>query len=178
MPLSADDGESGTFFALGMMCWGAKGCNAAIISVIELYRRCAVLSFEGKDYISGLAIVASTIIAVVGWSKATRKDRIQHLFEKRVERRLKMLEEDVVAVVVPLMNNPAPFQADPDLPMKLAKARLSVQLYGYQDEQRLYEELVSAIEHGDLERTRNALASLVPTIRTRLRSEMDYPADK
>jgi hypothetical protein len=54
--------------------------------------------------------------------------------------------EDVIAVVVPLMNNPAPFEADPELPAKLGKARLSVQLYGYQDEQRLYEELVSALE--------------------------------
>jgi hypothetical protein len=146
------------------------------MSVIELYRRCAVLSLEGKDYISGLAIVVSTIIAVMGWSRAARKDRAQHLFQKRVERRLGMLE-DVIAVVVPLMNNPAPFEADPELPTKLAKARLSVQLYGYKDEQGLYEELVSALEHADVERTREALKSLVPTIRSSLRSEMDYPAD-
>jgi hypothetical protein len=135
-----------------------------------------MLSLEGKDYISGFAIIASTMIAVVGWSRAARKDRAQHLFQKRVERRLGMFD-DVIAVVVPLMNNPVPFEADPELPAKLGKARLSVQLYGYQDEQRLYEELVSALEHADLERTRNALASLVPTIRSRLRSEMDYPAD-
>jgi hypothetical protein len=161
------------------MMWrgGIQGCVAAIMSVIELCRRCAVLSLEGKDYISGFAIVASTIIAVVGWSRAAKKDRVQHLFQKRVERRLGMLD-DVIAAVVPLMNSPAPFQADPDLPAKLAKARLSVQLYGYQDEQRLYEELVSAIEHGDVQRTRDALDSLVPTIRNRLRSEMDYPAEE
>jgi hypothetical protein len=64
------------------------------------------------------------------------------------------------------------------LPAKLAKARLSVQLYGYQDEQRLYEELASGIEHSDVQRTRNALDSLVPTICDRLRSEMDYPAEE
>jgi hypothetical protein len=38
-----------------------------------LYRRCAVLSLEGKDYISRFAIVASTVIAVVGGVEPLRK---------------------------------------------------------------------------------------------------------
>jgi hypothetical protein len=96
---------------------------------------------EGRQLLD--SIVASTVIAIISWFRAASKDRNQHLFQKRVERRLTMFDE-VIGAVVPLLNNAAPFEADPELPEKLAKARLSVQLYGYDDEQHLFEELVSA----------------------------------
>jgi hypothetical protein len=128
---------------------------------------------EFKDFISGFAIVASSAIAVWGWSKSATKDRNQHLFQKRLERRVAMLD-DMVAAMTPLLNHSAPFSADPSLREKLAKARSSVQLYGYADEVNAYEALIAAAEEGCIEKTRAALLELASLVRMKIREEMGY----
>ncbi|MDE1148632.1 MAG: hypothetical protein PW843_18780 [Azospirillaceae bacterium] len=131
------------------------------------------MPLEIKDWISAAAIFASAIVASVGWVMAARKDRKHHIFQKRLERRLSMLD-DVIQAVVPLMNYRVPFEQDKDLPEKLAKARLSVQLYGYMAERTRYEALVEALESADWPKTKDALNELVPIIRRNLREEMGY----
>lgn len=130
-------------------------------------------SVEIKDVLSAAAIFVSAIIAVVGWMIAAQKERNSHLFQRQVEKRISMLD-DVVLAVVPLLNSPEPFLTDSELPSKLAKARLSVQLYGYEDERTQYETLVNALEGSDIAATEHSLSALVPTIRDKLRKELGY----
>jgi hypothetical protein len=100
-----------------------------------------------KDYLSALAILASTIVAVVSWRKSAGKDREQVLFVKRTERRFAMARQVIKILVA--MNDPAPFVNDPQLVSKIERARIDVQLYGTGKEQEAFETFVHAIETPD-----------------------------
>jgi hypothetical protein len=99
---------------------------------------------ELKDYLSALAILASTIVAVISWKKSASKDREQVLFVKRTELRFAMVRK-VIQVIIS-MNDPAPFVTDPLLTKKIERARIDIQLYGTRQEQQAYEAFVHAIE--------------------------------
>jgi hypothetical protein len=130
-------------------------------------------SVNPKDVISGAAIFISTIIAVTGWMISARKDRIDHLFQKRLEKRMAMLE-DVVTAIVPLRNYTDPFEADTELPSKLGKARLSVQIYGYDDELMQYESLVKALERKDVCEAIKSSDAMALLTRNHIRKELGY----
>ena len=133
------------------------------------------MALETGELVSALALLASVAIAIVGWSMAARKDRDHHLFQRRLEKRIAMLS-DVIDAVEPLLNHPDPFTADPLLLDKLATARRSVQLFGYREEIKGYEALIKGIESADVAATNEALADLVPSIRSTIRVELGYPA--
>jgi hypothetical protein len=109
----------------------------------------AFKGIELKDYLSALAIVASTIVAVLSWKKSASKDREQVLFVKRTDRRFAMARQ-VIEIIVS-MNDPEPFVSDPQLGAKIGRVRTDVQLYGTRQEQQAYQAFVHAIEssHGD-----------------------------
>jgi hypothetical protein len=137
------------------------------------YRADCAIVIELKDLFSGLAIFASALIAVIGWSKAAKKDREQLKFQRRLEKRIGMLT-DVVEAITPIINHSNPAEADPLLAEKLSKARLSVQLYGYRNEIGHYEGFVRAIETGSSDGLSTALHNLVPSIRRQIRKELGY----
>jgi hypothetical protein len=122
-----------------------------------------------------LALFVSVTIAIAGWSVAASKNRDHHLFERRLEKRIAMLS-DVIDVVEPLLNHTDPFVGDPRLVDKLATARRSVQLFGYREEIMSYEALIKGIESADLPAINEALANLVPRIRSTIRIELGYAA--
>ena len=130
-------------------------------------------SIEINDALTAAAILVSAIIAIVGWAKAAQKDRDHHIFQRRLEKRLEMFH-NLVQALVPLANNQAPFQADATLPEKLATARLSVQLYGFDDENDQYEALVRAIERQNVAEVNKILPNFVATVRRNLRKELGY----
>jgi hypothetical protein len=135
------------------------------------------LGLEWKDILSALAIVTAAVIAIVGWSKAAAKDRNQHLFQRRLEKRLTMLN-DVIEATVPMISHANPFEEDPDLFAKLSKANLSIQLYGYRNEIRKYCEMNDALKSKDIPLLRSTIQVLVPTIRAKIRSELGYAVDE
>lgn len=135
------------------------------------------MGLELKDVLSALAILSAAIIAIVGWSKAAAKDRNQHLFQRRLEKRITMLN-DVIEAVTLLVAQSKPNEENPDLLAKLARANLSIQLYGYRDEISKYEDMNNALIQKDMPLLNSALQKLVPTIRAKIRSELGYSIDE
>lgn len=135
------------------------------------------MGLELKDVLSALAILSAAIIAIVGWSKAAAKDRNQHLFQRRLEKRIAMLN-DVIEAVTPIINRAKSSEQDPELVTKLSKANLSIQLYGYRDEISKYQDMINALEKGDNPLLLTALQALVPTIQAKIRSELGYFVDE
>jgi hypothetical protein len=135
------------------------------------------LGLELKDVLSALAILSAAIIAIVGWSKAAAKDRNQHLFQRRLEKRITMLN-DVIEAVTLLLTQSKPNEENPELLAKLSRANLSIQLYGYRDEISKYEDMNNALIQKDMPLLNNALQALVPTIRAKIRSELGYSVDE
>ena len=132
---------------------------------------------ELKDGLSDLTILfsasAATFIAVISWSKAASKDRRQHIFQKRLNYRLSMLDS-LVEVFVSLNNGPEPFKTDKDLLEKMRKARFMVQLYGYRDEREPYENLIRNLEERDIGTFQKTLDVLIPMVRMKIRNELEY----
>jgi hypothetical protein len=95
------------------------------------------------------AIVVSAIIAVASWLVTAHKNQTQLMFQKRFEKRLAMFD-DIIAAVVPIIDSTnlgvsIPEQSLSDLQKRLSKANLSVQLYGYKEEQILFEKVIACL---------------------------------
>jgi hypothetical protein len=125
---------------------------------------------ETKDWIT----IASASIVAIGWFVTGYLNRLKDVAQKRLEYRLKALET-FLPVWFSIQKNGAPF-TQPGFLAQLEDARSKFQLYGFEDEIKLMEQFILAIEVKNLPAANTALGKLVPLVRTRIRKELNLNA--
>ncbi len=93
-------------------------------------------------------MILSAIIVVVGWFINSFLNRRHEISKKRLEYRLETLHS-FLPVYLSISSSAQPFKDDKKLNDKIINARVNFQLYGYQDEIKLFQDFVNAIEKPD-----------------------------
>ena len=115
--------------------------------------------------------IASALIVAIGWFVTGYQNRRKDVAQRRLEYRLRALEA-FLPVWFTIQKNAAPF-SQPGFLALLEDSRSKFQLYGRKDEIELMERFVRSIESQDLAGANVALEMLVPTIRRRIRKELE-----
>ena len=124
---------------------------------------------EVSDWIT----IASALIVAIGWFITGYLNRVKDVAQKRLEYRLKALEA-FLPVWFGIHKNGGVLQ--PELLSQLEDARNKFHLYGYEDENELMNQLISAIGDKNIEAINIALGKLVPLVRSRIRRELKINA--
>lgn len=126
---------------------------------------------ETKDILTLIAIWA----AIAGWFVNGWLNRRNEIAKKRFEYRMQALQSFLKVWFI-IEKEKSPF-THPDFLKLLEETRTNFQLYGEDDEIRLYEEFIRSIEKKDLENANKALHKLVPLVRKKVRSELKFKND-
>lgn len=122
---------------------------------------------ETKDWIS----IASAFIIATGWFVTGYLNRIKDIAQKRLEYRLKALEA-FLPVWFAIGKDGNAF-SNPELFVQFDHARAMFHLYGYSDENILMEQLTSALREKNITKFNDALQTLTPLVRSRIRKELE-----
>lgn len=128
---------------------------------------------EVSDWIT----IASALIVAIGWFITGYLNRVKDVAQKRLEYRLKALEAFLpvwFGFHDAIYKNGGVLQ--PELLSQLEDARNKFHLYGYEDENELMNQLISAIGDKNIEAINIALGKLVPLVRSRIRRELKINA--
>jgi len=125
---------------------------------------------EIKDWI----MIISAVIVVTGWFINSYLNRRHEISKKRLEYRLETLHS-FLPVYLSISSSLQPFKDDESLNDKIINARVNFQLYGYQDESKLFQDFVIAIEKPDVNEATIAVNKLIKLTRARIRDELKLP---
>lgn len=125
---------------------------------------------EIKDWI----MIISAVIVVTGWFINSYLNRRHEISKKRLEYRLETLHS-FLPVYLSISSSLQPFKDDESLNDKIVNARVNFQLYGYQDESKLFQDFVIAIEKPDVNEVTIAVNKLIKLTRARIRDELKLP---
>jgi len=125
---------------------------------------------EIRDWI----MIISAVIVVTGWFINSYLNRRHEISKKRLEYRLETLHS-FLPVYLSISSSSQPFKDDKSLNDKIIKARVNFQLYGYQDESKLFQDFVIAIEKPDVNEANIAVGKLIKLTRARIRDELKLP---
>jgi hypothetical protein len=122
---------------------------------------------ETKDWIT----IFSVIAVIIGWFVNGQLNRKNEIAKRRFEYRMNALQS-FLKVWFFIQKNTAPF-TDPAFLTILQEARSNFQLYGMDDEIKLFESFINSAEQQNLQQANEALNKLVPLIRTKIRQELN-----
>ena len=125
---------------------------------------------EIKEWI----MIISAIIVVTGWFINSHLNRRHEISKKRLEYRLETLHS-FLTVYLSISSSSKPFDNDKKLNDKIINARVNFQLYGYQDESKLFQDFVMALEKSDNEEVTVTVNKLIKLTRARIRNELKLP---
>lgn len=125
---------------------------------------------EVKEWI----MIISALIVVTGWFINSYLNRRHEISKKRLEYRLETLHS-FLPVYLSISSSLEPFTNDKKLNDKIISARVNFQLYGYQDETKLFQDFVVAIEKLDNDEATIAINKLIKLTRARIRVELKLP---
>ena len=125
---------------------------------------------ETKEWI----MIISAIIVVTGWFINSHLNRRHEISKKRLEYRLETLHS-FLTVYLSISSSSKPFDNDKKLNDKIINARVNFQLYGYQDESKLFQDFVVALEKSDNEEVTVTVNKLIKLTRARIRDELKLP---
>jgi hypothetical protein len=122
---------------------------------------------ETKDWIT----IFSVIAVIIGWFVNGQLNRKNEIAKRRFKYRMNALQS-FLKVWFFIQKNTAPFTDPAFLPI-LEEARSNFQLYGKDDEIKLFESFIKSAEQQNLQQANEALNKLVPLIRTKIRQELN-----
>lgn len=122
---------------------------------------------EIKDWITIISVIA----VIIGWFVNGHLNRRNEIAKKRFEYRINALQS-FLKVWFFIQKNPAPFM-NPSFLLLLEEARSNFQLYGKDDEIKLFEAFIQSAEQQNLQKANEALNELVPLIRIKIRQELN-----
>jgi hypothetical protein len=125
---------------------------------------------EIKEWI----MIISVVIVVTGWFINSYLNRRHEISKKRLEYRLETLHS-FLPVYLSISSSSQPFKDDKSLKDKIINARVNFQLYGYQDESKLFQDFVHAIEKPDVNEATITVNKLIKLTRARIRDELKLP---
>lgn len=125
---------------------------------------------EVKEWI----MIISALIVVTGWFINSYLNRRHEISKKRLEYRLETLHS-FLPVYLSISSSLEPFKNDKKLNDKIISARVNFQLYGYEDETKLFQDFVVAIEKPDNNEATIAINKLIKLTRARIRDELKLP---
>jgi hypothetical protein len=125
---------------------------------------------EVKEWI----MIISALIVVTGWFINSYLNRRHEISKKRLEYRLETLHS-FITVFLSLSASPKPFDEDKKLNDKIINARVNFQLYGYQDESKLFQDFAVALEKHDNKEVTVTVNKLIKLTRARIRNELKLP---
>lgn len=125
---------------------------------------------ETKEWI----MIISAIIVVTGWFINSYLTRRHEISKKRLEYRLETLHS-FITVYLSISSSSKPFANDKKLNDKMINARVNFQLYGYQDESKLFQDFVVAVEKSDNKEVTVTVNKLIKLTRARIRDELKLP---
>ncbi len=134
---------------------------------------CSSNPSEDSNYIVVLAPWISIIIAVVLWFLSSERDRKQERFKKYLDRRIDTLEEAIRVLF--LFDVPDPFQKTPNLVEQVESVRSKIQIFGTDEEVKLFEEFIKKLEHKNIEELRTFIPQLRRNIANSYRHELGLP---
>ena len=115
--------------------------------------------------------IFSVIAVIIGWFVNGQLNRRNEIAKKRFEYRMNALQS-FLKIWFFIQKNTAPFEDPTFLPL-LEEARSNFQLYGKDDEIKLFEIFIKSAEQQNLQQANEALNKLVPLIRTKIRQELN-----
>ena len=125
-------------------------------------------NIEIKNIISGLAIVVSVLIAVVGWYYNSRQNRKHEIFKSSMDSRIKLLEDYLL-----FFQKAYETKSFDDF----NKIQVRFYIYGNEDEIKLVQTIASEIEKNKkmTEKIFSDFIKLNNLTRNRLRTELGLP---
>ncbi len=132
---------------------------------------------ELKDWLSAAALLVSVSIAVSGWLINAWLTRRHHIFQKRLDRRLEMqngILRLIEAVVVISAKDPDSQEYAKKYLELSRSASLSVQLFGYPDEQSAFFEFTKALDRKNLEEVNATLNVLAQLVGDRVKQDLGF----
>jgi hypothetical protein len=131
--------------------------------------------------ISEIAPYAAIAATIVVWSLTQKANRKHEIFKERLKRRVEMFETllpeisrfvDAVRQFGGNESNAEAVRACQDAINKLGSYRVKMLCYGTNEEQRVYEEFIDAIENHRMDVLSERNERLVNLVRKNLRSEL------
>lgn len=114
--------------------------------------------------ISDWILIISAILVISGWFVNSELNRRHEIAKKRLDYRLDMLLA-FIEVFLQMTSSKNPFVEHKNLPTNMADARKKFQLYGKDDEVKMFEEFVTNIESGAVDATNESLKKLIDLVK-------------
>lgn len=122
---------------------------------------------ETKDWIT----IISVIIVTVGWFVNGGLSRKNEIAKKRFDYRMSALQSFLKVWKI-IDENDNPFTVPEFLPL-LKESRINFQLYGKDDEIKLFEQFINYVEQQNLEKSNDSFNKLTSLIRSKIRQELN-----
>ncbi len=127
-----------------------------------------------KMEISDYTLLISSTIIVSGWFVNSLLKRRHEIAKKRMDYRLETLHS-FIPVFSSMASSKDPFRDFPSLNDKIKDAHVNFQLYGYENEIRLFDEFVSALKNQDPILATETINKLINIARNGIREELKLP---